>query len=84
MGAKADAPKAEPGKAAPKGVIAAMKKKLWALTEKEHQGNPKALEQWLWDESILGEQETLADLNEVRLQEVIEAVESKQQPKELL
>jgi DNA polymerase III delta prime subunit len=75
MGAKADAPK---------GVIAVMKKKLWALTEKEHQGDPKALEQWLWDEAILGEQETLSDLNEVRLQEVIKAVEAKQQPKEQL
>jgi len=77
MGAKADVPKVELAKVAPKGIIAAMKKKLWALTEKEHQGNPKALEQWLWDEAILGEQETLTDLNEVRLQEVIEAVEKK-------
>ena len=76
-GAKVDKPKAEPGKVPPKEILAAMKKKLWAVTETKHQGDPKALEQWLWDEAIIGEQETLAKLDAVRLQEVIEASEKK-------
>lgn len=77
MGAKADTPKAEPAKQPPKEIVAAMKKKLWAITEKQHQGDPKALEQWLWDESIISEKEKLADLTAVRLQEVIEDAQKK-------
>lgn len=50
---------------------AAMKKQLWKITEKVHRGNKAALEQWLWDEAIIGDQETLAELTGDRLSQVV-------------
>jgi len=53
-------------------------KKLWALTEKHHQGEKKALEQWLWDENLISpDGETLANLTDARLKEVVAKVEAK-------
>jgi hypothetical protein len=53
-------------------------KKLWALTEQHHQGDKKTLEQWLWDEAIISpDGETLANLTEARLKEVVAKVEAK-------
>ena len=53
-------------------------KKLWALTENNHQGDKKKLEQWLWDEGYISpDNETLEKLTEARLKEVIAKVEAK-------
>ncbi len=54
-----------------------IKKKLWALTDKIHLGNPKALEQYLWDEDLLDPSKALADLTESELRAVYQATESK-------
>ena len=54
-----------------------IKKKLWALTDKIHLSNPKALEQYLWDENLLDPSKALADLNESELRALYQATESK-------
>ena len=48
-----------------------IKRSLWELTEPKHQGNKAALEQWLWDEMIMQDTETLEDLPTVRMAEVL-------------
>jgi len=54
-----------------------LKGKLWTLTDKIHLGNPKALEQYLWDENLLEPEKALADLTESELRAVYAATESK-------
>ena len=76
------APKAEPAadlfKAGKKSEVASLKKTLWEITEKHHQGDKDALEQWLWDENYIDPNaEKLASLSEARLIEVIDQIQSK-------
>ena len=75
-------PKAEPAadlfKAGKKSEIASLKKTLWEITGKYHQGDKDALEQWLWDENYIDpNSEKLAGLTEARLIEVIDQIQSK-------
>lgn len=57
---------------------ATLKKTLWAMTEKHHQNDAAILQQWLWDEGYINpDGETLAGLNEQRLEEVIKKIEAK-------
>lgn len=74
--------KAEPAadlfKAGKKSEVASLKKTLWEITEKHHQGDKDALEQWLWDENYIDpNSEKLAGLTEARLIEVIDQIQSK-------
>jgi hypothetical protein len=65
----ASAPKTKPSAA--NNPVAALKKRLWVITAKVHLEDPKRLEQWLWDEGILSDEEKLADLNAARLETVV-------------
>jgi hypothetical protein len=82
--------KESPPAATSGGTRAKLKATLWDLTRKQH-GVKKAddkdsatvkagvdhLQQWLWDESILGEMEALETISDERLAEIIEAVKEK-------
>lgn len=48
-----------------------LKATLWKATMTVHKEDPKALEQWLWDEAIISDTECLADLNAARLAEIL-------------
>lgn len=65
------------GVSTPKSGIKALKKELWELTEPVHKGNPAALNQFLIDEAIISDTETLETLVESRYPEVIEQAKSK-------
>lgn len=69
----------EPAQAKPKGDPAtdALKKELWELTKDKHQTDPKKLEQWLLDENLLGDEETIATLGPARLAQVLAAAKQK-------
>lgn len=54
-----------------------LKKELWKITEKIHGHNQKALEQWMWDEAIISDTETLVGLTDSRIKTVLEAVKKK-------
>lgn len=54
-----------------------LKKQLWDLTQGIHGGNAKSLEQWLWDEAIISDTESLAELTVERLPAVIKAAQDK-------
>lgn len=65
-----------------------LKRALWTLTQPKHGCQPgdsvemvelgrKRLEQWLWDEGILSDSETLAEVGSARLVEIVTAVEKK-------
>lgn len=58
----------------------ALKQELWNLTTTVHNKNPAALLQFLHDENIITDEESLDSLGEARLKQVIEAVKKKQQP----
>lgn len=57
--------------------LKALKRTLFGLTDSIHHGDPKALEQYCWDEAIISDNETLAELSEMRLREVIAKIEAK-------
>lgn len=57
--------------------IKLIKKQLWDLTADIHQGNKAGLEQWLIDETILSDTETLEELPETRLAEVLAKAKEK-------
>lgn len=57
--------------------IKLIKKQLWDLTADVHQGNKAGLEQWLIDETILSDTETLEELPETRLAEVLAKAKEK-------
>lgn len=59
------------------GDLKKLKKELWELTKAKHNGDPKALEQWLWDESILGDTETLEAAGPARLVQIITQTKTK-------
>lgn len=54
-----------------------LKKELWELTRSKHLNNPKTLEQWLWDESILSDTESLEEIGASRIQEVVNKAKEK-------
>jgi hypothetical protein len=74
---KADPQKPATGKPAVSKSLAAKKKELWELTDKKHLGDPKALHQWLWDEAILPDTETLENISEERLDAIISKARAK-------
>lgn len=53
------------------------KRQLWELTKEKHQGNKAALEQWLWDETLMGDTEALEELSADRLAEVLAKAKEK-------
>lgn len=57
--------------------LKSVKAKLWKLTDKKHNGNPKALEQWLWDEALMSDTESLGELTAQRMAEILEKAPSK-------
>jgi hypothetical protein len=48
-----------------------LKAELWDLTALKHQGNPRGLIQWLWDENVVPFDRTLESITEAELPEVI-------------
>lgn len=54
-----------------------LKRNLWDMTIGIHNGNKAALAQWLWDEGILDDTETLEGCTAERLKTAIEATERK-------
>ena len=62
------------------GEVAALKKRLWKITEKIHLGNAAGLEQWLWDEAFIDTTEMLGSLSAERLEAVLVKVEAKMKP----
>lgn len=52
--------------------LAQLKKRLWIITAQIHHEDAKHLEQWLWDEAIISDTETLEGLTLERLQRVVE------------
>ena len=46
------------------------KRELWSATESIHGGSAGALEQWLWDEALLADDKTLADIDEAGLRAI--------------
>lgn len=60
--------------------LKALKKKLWEMTKSKHGGQMKALEQWLIDEAIISDTETLEDFGTIeRMTALIAKVEGKLQ-----
>lgn len=57
--------------------LKALKSKLWHATVGIHKGVPAALEQHLWDEGIIADTESLAELSAERLAQVLEKVTEK-------
>lgn len=57
--------------------VAALKKRLWVITAKIHLDDPGRLEQWLWDEGIISDEEKMSDLNVNRLETVVKIAEKK-------
>lgn len=57
--------------------LASLKKKFFEMTEAHHHGNPTALQQWCWDESIMAPDQKLADFDADGLAKLIAKVESK-------
>lgn len=57
--------------------LKSIKSKLWNLTAIKHNGNPKALEQWLWDEGLMSDTEALAELTAQRMAEILIQAPSK-------
>lgn len=55
----------------PADPVSGLKKQLWQITAAIHMQVPAKLEQWLWDEAIIGDQEALAELTPDRLGEVV-------------
>jgi hypothetical protein len=51
--------------------LAAVKKALWKLTEAVHQGDKQRLEQWLWDQTWLEDEERLEGLSAARLSAIL-------------
>lgn len=51
--------------------LARLKKQLWTITAKIHLDDPGRLEQWLWDEGILSDEEKLAELDLTRMETVV-------------
>lgn len=61
--------------------LRAAKKKLWDMTEKahaKHAGDAKTLEQWLWDETLMSDTETLETLTLARLAEITDKIAKRQ------
>lgn len=48
-----------------------LKRELWELTKEKHQGNKAALNQFMWDENLMSDTETLEELPASRLAEVL-------------
>lgn len=57
--------------------LKALKSKLWHTTVGIHKGVPAALEQRLWDEGIIADTESLAELSAERLAQVLNKVTEK-------
>ncbi len=55
--------------------LKSLKSKLWKITQEQHHGSAQGLEQWLWDEGILSDTESLTDLPVGRLAQVVDKVE---------
>lgn len=75
---KAPSPKPTPQ---PEGILTAkaLKSKLWKMTAEKHNQDPKALEQFLWDEGLMSDTESLSELTPERLIQVVDATEKKLQ-----
>ena len=54
-----------------------LKKELWELTHAKHLGNKQSLSQWLWDEAILSDTESLEEIGVARIQQVIQKAKEK-------
>lgn len=54
------------------GPLATLKKRLWVITASIHLDDPKRLQQWLWDEGIIADTETMAQLDQTRLGRVVD------------
>lgn len=57
--------------------IVRLKKELWDLTNKVHDGSADRLEQFLWDEMLLDPELRLADLNEIQLTSTVNGARKK-------
>lgn len=57
----------------------ALHKRLWKITERHHNGNPAALDQWMWDEAIMTTEEKRKELSVERLEAILLIVEQKMQ-----
>lgn len=68
-----------PGSKKPVTSIAKLKNELWDLTVSKHNGDKRALSQWLIDESCISDTESLETLAEARFPEVIEKAKAKLQ-----
>lgn len=79
--------------AAPGGTVAAskpvdndlaqlkkLKKELWDLTQKEHGGNPMALNQYLWDNNLQSDSTSIEEMGIAGIAEVLAKVKAKLQP----
>lgn len=64
----------------PSSSLARLKKDLWEMTSSVHHRSAPALEQWLWDEAIISDTESLETLAESRLAEVVSKVSKKLNP----
>lgn len=54
-----------------------LKRRFFGMTKTYHHGNTDALQQWCWDESLIGLDEKLADLSVERLEKLISKTEAK-------
>lgn len=63
----------------PDAELKKLKAKLWAMTHERHLGDPKVLEQHLWDEALIDTDMTLATLNASQLRAVIQKIAQKMQ-----
>lgn len=71
-------PAAAGSKATDTPAIRALKKELWDATDKKHLGDKKALQQWLWDESLMLDTENLeTGVPEARLREIVDKAKQK-------
>lgn len=57
--------------------LKAIKAEVWKVSEPKHLGNKAALEQYLWDEGIMSDTETLEELPSERLSEILAKVKTK-------
>lgn len=55
----------------PSDPLATAKKQLWKMCARVHCDDSKKLEQWLWDENLMSDTESLATLTEDRLKTII-------------
>jgi DNA polymerase III delta prime subunit len=79
LGNPARAEAGAPKKGALENQLDVLKKELWHLLVSKHGGDRKALEQWLWDENLMSDTESLSGLTPGRLSEIIAGARTKLQ-----